>query len=327
MTLQRFVLRDQRRHPTASGDFTNLLTSLLTAIKAISSAVRKAGIAKITGLAGEQNIQGEDVKKLDVISNEFMINMLQSSYATCALISEENEQVIEVAPSKQGKYIVTFDPLDGSSNIDCLVSIGTIFGIYKKQSDDSISMADLLQSGRQLVAAGYALYGSATMLVMSTGRGVNGFTLDPSVGEFMLTHQNIRIPKKGKIYSINEGNEANWSKGIQEYVRTRKYPEKGREPMVARYVGSMVSDIHRTLLYGGIFMYPGSKDKPKGKLRLLYEVIPMSYIIEQAGGLATNGAEHILDILPTAIHDRSPLFLGSTDDVVELMDFIKQYDS
>uniref|UniRef100_A0A0R3RXR1 Fructose-1,6-bisphosphatase isozyme 2 n=1 Tax=Elaeophora elaphi TaxID=1147741 RepID=A0A0R3RXR1_9BILA len=326
MTLQRFVLRDQRKHPTATGDLTNLLTSLLTAIKAISSAVRKAGIARLTGLAGKQNIQGEDVKKLDIISNEYMINMLVSSYTTCALISEENDELINVAPSKQGKYIVTFDPLDGSSNIDCLASIGTIFGIYRRQSDNPISLTDLLQNGRNMVAAGYALYGSATMLVLSTGSGVNGFTLDPSVGEFILTNQHMRIPQKGSIYSVNEGYTCKWSKGVQEYVHTRKYPSEG-EPMNARYVGSMVSDIHRTLLYGGIFMYPATNDKPMGKLRLLYEVIPMSYIIEQAGGMATNGTKPILDIVPTSIHDRSPLFLGSPDDVQEVMDFIKKYDS
>ncbi|VBB26820.1 unnamed protein product [Acanthocheilonema viteae] len=326
MTLQRFVLRDQQNHPTATGDLTNLLTSLLTAIKAISSAVRKAGIVQLTGLAGKQNIQGEDVKKLDIISNEYMINMLESSYTTCAMISEENDELIEVAPSKQGKYIVTFDPLDGSSNIDCLASIGTIFGIYKKQSDNPVSLADLLQSGRNMVAAGYALYGSATMLVLSTGNGVNGFTLDPSVGEFILTNHQMKIPQKGNIYSTNEGYTSKWSKGIQEYVNTRKYPLKG-EPMNARYVGSMVSDIHRTLLYGGIFMYPAMKDKPMGKLRLLYEAIPMSYIIEQAGGMATNGIKPILDIVPTSIHDRSPVFLGSPDDVREVIDFIKKYDS
>uniref|UniRef100_A0A8R1Y168 Fructose-1,6-bisphosphatase isozyme 2 n=1 Tax=Onchocerca volvulus TaxID=6282 RepID=A0A8R1Y168_ONCVO len=318
MTLQRFVLQDQRRHPTATGDLTNLLTSLLTAIKAISSAVRKAGIVRLTGLAGTQNIQGEDVKKLDIISNEYMINMLQSSYTTCAMISEENDELIEVPPSKQGKYIVTFDPLDGSSNIDCLASIGTIFGIYKRQSDGPISMTDFLQKGRNIVAAGYALYGSATMLVLSTGRGVNGFTLDPSVGEFILTNRQMKIPQKGKIYSVNEGNTSKWSKGIQEYVHTRKFPSEGQQAMNARYVGSMVSDIHRTLLYGGIFMYPGMKDKPMGKLRLLYENIPMAYIIEQAGGMASNGTKPILDIVPTSIHDRSPLFLGSPDDDIDL---------
>lgn len=327
ITLQRFVLHEQRKHPNASGDLTYLLSALLTAIKAISTAVRKAGLAQLYGFAGDTNVQGEEVKKLDVLSNELMINMLKSSYSVCALVSEENEEIIEIPVHKQGKYIVTFDPLDGSSNIDCLVSIGTIFGIFKKPEGE-YNIKDVLQQGNNMVAAGYALYGSATMVVLSTGDGVNGFTLDPSVGEFILTNPNMKCPSKGKIYSLNEGYAKKWSKGVAEYVNTRKFPVNGKSAMGQRYVGSMVADVHRTLLYGGIFMYPATSDAPKGKLRLLYECNPMAYILEHAGGLAI--ADHktrILDILPEKIHERSPIFLGSKEDVEELADYLKKYES
>jgi fructose-1,6-bisphosphatase I len=327
ITLQRFVLNEQRKYPSATGDLTNLLVSLCTAFKAISAAVRKAGLAQLYGIAGQTNIQGEEVKKLDVLSNELMINMLKSSLNTCALISEEDEDVISVEPSRQGKYIVTFDPLDGSSNIDCLVSIGTIFGIYKRSSSDGVvTNEDILQPGRKLVAAGYCLYGSACMVVLSTGHGVNGFQLDPSLGEFILTNPNMQCPTKGKIYSLNEGYAKKWSKGISEYIRTRKFPEQGKSAMGQRYVGSMVADVHRTLLNGGIFLYPGTTDAPKGKLRLLYECNPMAYIMEQAGGLATTGKGSILDIQPTQIHERSPIFLGSKEDVEELISYLEKYD-
>ncbi|PAV56902.1 hypothetical protein WR25_20696 [Diploscapter pachys] len=327
MTLQRFVLQEQKNHPNASGDFTNLLTSMLVAVKAISSATQKAGLAKLYGIAGETNVQGEEVKKLDVLSNELMINMLKSSYTTCMLVSEENEQLIEVEEKKRGNYIVCFDPLDGSSNIDCLVSIGTIFGIYKKKSENAPDISDVLRPGREMVAAGYALYGSATMVVLSTGNGVNGFTLDPSIGEFILTHPNMRCKPKGSIYSLNEGYAKTWSKGLAEYIRTRKDPEPGKKGMGQRYVGSMVADVHRTLLNGGIFLYPPTESAPTGKLRLLYECNPMAYIMEQAGGLATTGKERVLDIQPTKIHQRAPIILGSKQDVEEAMEFLKKYDS
>ncbi|KAJ1369179.1 Fructose-1,6-bisphosphatase [Parelaphostrongylus tenuis] len=253
--------------------------------------------------------------------------MLKSSYTTCALISEENEELIEVEKSKQGNYIVTFDPLDGSSNIDCLVSIGTIFGIYRKKSDGDVTLNDVLRPGREMVAAGYALYGSATMVVLTTGNGVNGFTLDPSIGEFILTHPDMKCKPKGSVYSINEGYGAAWSKGIAEYIRTRKEDQPGRKAMGQRYVGSMVADVHRTLLNGGIFLYPATANSPNGKLRLLYECNPMAMILEQAGGLATTGKMRILDIVPKKIHERAPIILGSKDDVTEAMEFIKKYDS
>ncbi|KAL9924826.1 fructose-1,6-bisphosphatase 1 isoform X1 [Glossina fuscipes] len=321
MTLTRFVLKEQRKFKHATGDLSQLLNSIQTAIKAIASAVRKAGIAKLHGIAGDINVQGEEQKKLDVLSNELFINMLKSSYTTCLLVSEENENVIEVETEKQGKYIVCFDPLDGSSNIDCLVSIGSIFAIYRKQSEGTPTVNDALQPGNQIVAAGYALYGSATAVVLSLGSSVNGFTYDPAIGEFILTEPNMRVPEKGKIYSINEGYASEWDSGIFQYVAAKKDPSLGK-PYGARYVGSMVADVHRTIKYGGIFIYPATKSSPNGKLRLLYECNPMAYLMIQAGGLASDGKRSILDIIPQKIHERSPIFLGSTLDVEEALSYV-----
>uniref|UniRef100_A0A3B3C6H1 Fructose-1,6-bisphosphatase 1 n=1 Tax=Oryzias melastigma TaxID=30732 RepID=A0A3B3C6H1_ORYME len=278
LTLTRFVLEEGRKaHGT--GELTNLLNSICTAVKAISSAVRKAGIANLYGIAGSTNVTGDQVKKLDILSNDLVINMIKSSFSSCVLVSEEDEHALIVEPDKQGKYIVCFDPLDGSSNIDCLVSIGTIFAIYKKTTNSDPCEKDALQSGRNIVAAGYALYGSATMLVLSTGQGVNGFMLDPD----------------------------------------------GSAPYGSRYIGSMVADVHRTLVYGGIFLYPANVKSPKGKLRLLYECNPMAFIMEQAGGVATTGSENILDIQPTSIHQRVPVVLGSPDDVQEYISIYKKH--
>jgi len=325
MTLTRFVLAEQRnRAPEATGDLTLLLSTIQSAVKAISSAVRKAGLAKLYGIAGQTNVQGEEVKKLDVLSNDLFINLMRSSFTTCLLVSEENETQIEIEVEKQGKYIVCFDPLDGSSNIDCLVSIGSIFGIYKKISTGKPTIQDALQPGRQLIAAGYALYGSATALVLTTGHGVHGFMLDPAIGEFLLTDPNMKVPARGKIYSINEGYANNWDPAIKEYVESRKNPPNGKA-YGARYVGSMVADVHRTLKYGGIFMYPATKDAPQGKLRLLYECNPMSLIMEQAGGLASNGKISVLDIQPTKLHERAPIFLGSKDDVNDVLAIIEKH--
>lgn len=326
MTLTRFLLAEQRKFPQATGDLTQLMTAILTAVKAISSAVRRAGFSHLFGMSGSTNVQGEEVKKLDVISNELFINMLQSSYTTCLLVSEENETAIEVEVEKQGKYIVCFDPLDGSSNIDCLVSIGTIFTIYRKVSEGRATISDALQSGRKVVAAGYALYGSATMVVLSIGTGVNSFMLDPTIGEFLLVDRNMRIKPRGKIYSINEGYSKFWYEPVKEYIEGLKNPQTGnQQPYGARYIGSMVADVHRTLKYGGVFMYPATKDSPKGKLRLLYECIPMAYIIEQAGGLATTGTTPILDVVPESIHQRSPIFLGSKDDIEDVIKCFQKY--
>lgn len=326
MTLTRFFLAEQRKVPEATGELTQLLNAIQTSVKAVSSAVRKAGIAKLFGIAGTTNVQGEEVKKLDVLANDLFINMLKSSYSTCLLISEENEDVIQVEREKRGKYIVAFDPLDGSSNIDCLVSIGSIFAVYRGDGltldgDGNPNDKSALLSGRNIVAAGYALYGSATMMVISIGREVNGFMLDPAIGEFVLTDPDMTVKEKGKIYSVNEGYEAAWDQGIRDYVHSRKYPNDGKA-YGARYVGSMVADVHRTLKYGGLFMYPSSKDAPSGKLRLMYEGNPMAFIMEKAGGLASTGTQPILDVQPKTIHDRTPVFLGSKLDVEEVLSYI-----
>nr|CAI5849105.1 unnamed protein product [Callosobruchus analis] len=326
ITLTRYFLSEQKKYREATGELTQLLNSVQTAVKVISSAVRRAGFTQLFGTVGETNVQGEEVKKLDVLSNELFINMLKSSYTTALLISEENENIIEVEPDKKGKYIVAFDPLDGSSNIDCLVSVGSIFTIMKKEDNSIPTAEDVFKSGTKVVAAGYALYGSATMMVISVGNGVHGFMLDPSIGEFILIEKNMRVPPKGKIYSINEGYTHIWDDAIKEYIGNKKDPAKG-SPYNARYIGSMVADVHRTIKYGGIFLYPATKASPKGKLRLLYECIPMAFIMTQAGGLASNGKIPILDIKPTAIHERTPIFLGSKDDVQEVLEVIKKHDT
>jgi len=322
MTLTRFILAEQKKYAQGgTGDLTQLLSSLQSACKAVSAAVRRAGISNMFGVAGETNVQGEEVKKLDVLANDLFINMLRSSYASCLLVSEENDNEIEVETERQGKYIVTFDPLDGSSNIDCLVSIGSIFAIFRKPHDGPLAPGDALQSGRQIAAAGYALYGSATMIVLSTGHGVNGFMLDPSIGEFVLTDPNMTLKPRGKIYSINEGYEEKWEAAVKEYVKSKK---QGK-PYGGRYIGSMVADVHRTLKYGGIFMYPATADAPSGKLRVLYECMPMAFIVEQAGGLASNGKIPILDMVPKKLHERSPIFLGSKDDVEDILACIAKH--
>lgn len=325
MTLTRFFLEEQRKHKEATGELTQLLNSILTAVKAIQTAVRKAGISKLYGLAGNTNSTGDDQKKLDVLSNELFVNMLMSSYTTCMLVSEEDEEAIIVEPEKQGKYIVCFDPLDGSSNIDCLVSIGSIFGIWKRPEGE-LTTKHALQAGNKMVCSGYALYGSACMIVLATDSGVNGFMLDPSIGEFILTEADMKIKPRGKIYSINEGYTALWDEATKEYIESKKFPKSGK-PYGSRYVGSMVADLHRTLVYGGIFLYPATKDSPSGKLRLLYECSPMAYIIEKAGGTATTGKERVLDILPTSIHQRVPIFIGSKDDVQDVIDLYKKHSS
>jgi fructose-1,6-bisphosphatase I len=323
MTLTRFVLQEQRKFKHATGDLSQLLNCIQTAIKAIASAVRKAGIAKLHGIAGNTNVQGEEVKKLDVLSNELFVNMLKSSFTTCLLVSEENENVIEVETERQGKYVVCFDPLDGSSNIDCLVSIGSIFAIYRRKSTAGApNLSDALQPGNQIVAAGYALYGSATAIVLSLGSGVNNFTYDPAIGEFILTEPNMRVPEQGNIYSINEGYSSTWEPGVLNYVQAKKDPSKGKT-YGARYIGSMVADVHRTIKYGGIFIYPATKSAPNGKLRLMYECNPMAYLMVQAGGLASTGKINILDVVPQKIHERCPIFLGSKKDVEEALSYLK----
>jgi len=317
ITLTRHTINEQKHHAGARGEFTLLMSSIQLACKYISQAVRKAGIAKLYGLAGETNATGDDQKKLDVLSNDVFINAIQSSLTVSVMASEENETVI-VVDGSQGKYIIAFDPLDGSSNIDANVSIGSIFGIWKARENVNSDEEHFFQSGREMIAAGYCMYGSSTQMVIATTDDVNGFTLDPSVGEFILTHPKIQIPNKGKIYSINEGNAETWDEPIKEYVANKKKPTDGSKPFSLRYVGSMVADVHRTLLYGGIFMYPADKKSPNGKLRLLYECAPMGFVIEKAGGLASTGKGRILDVLPTNIHQRVPIIVGSTLDVEEV---------
>lgn len=318
MTLTRFLIGQQRKYPTATGELTTLLNALQTAIKSVSSAVRKAGMTNMFGLANEVNVQGEEVKRLDVLSNELFINMLKASYTTYMMISEENETVIKIDDDKAGKYLIAFDPLDGSSNIEASVSIGSIFAVYRH--DKSNETTDL-PSGRSIVAAGYALYGSATVIVLAINDNAHCFMLDPAIGEFILTEPNINIKPRGNIYSVNEGYHSKWDQAMKNYVQNKKYPTgAGQKPYSSRYVGSMVADLHRTFKYGGIFMYPRTSDAANGKLRLLYECNPMAFIVEKAGGKAmASPDQHILDIKPTNIHQRTPIFIGSTEDVDEIM--------
>ncbi|KIY50854.1 inositol phosphatase [Fistulina hepatica ATCC 64428] len=325
VTLTRHVLSDQiRLGPAATGDMTLLLTAIQVTSKFIASNVRKARLINLIGLAGETNVQGEEQKKLDVLANDIMINALRAS-GTCRLmlVSEELEDAVIIDERLRGKYCVVFDPLDGSSNIDAGVNVGTIFGIYQIRDGSAGTIEDVLQPGKEMVAAGYTMYGSSANLVLTTGHGVNGYTLDASMGEFILTHPNIQIPSRGKIYSFNEGNSMYFHEPVVKYLESIKYPKDGRKPYSARYIGSMVADVHRTLLYGGIFGYPGDRKSKSGKLRMLYEAFPMALLVEQAGGIATTGTERILDIVPKSIHERCPVFLGSKEDVKDLMTFYR----
>lgn len=278
----------------------------------------------VLGKAGSENVQGEDQKKLDVIANDVFKNVLRKSGQCSVLVSEEEDEPIFIEPAHRGSYCVVFDPLDGSSNIECGVSIGTIFGIYKVRDGSEGEVSDVLRPGRDLVAAGYCMYGSMTYLAISLGQGVAGFTLDPMLGEFVLTHKQLSVPSAGPIYSINEGNAAQWSDGVRAYVEEAKASGKAS----LRYVGSMVADVHRTLLYGGIFMYPADKKNPKGKLRMLYEGYPMAFLVEQAGGRAIDGqGKPVLDLPPTGIHDRCPIFLGSTEPVARIAQLFEEKDN
>lgn len=314
VTLSRHVLNDQP--DGASGDLTLLLVSIQLGCKFVSSQVRRAGLANLTGLAGKTNVQGEDVKKLDVLANEIFINSLKSSGKVSVMVSEEDEEAILVE-APDAKYCVVFDPLDGSSNIDAGVSIGTIFGIYQVKPGSTGDVSDVLRPGKEMVVAGYAMYGSSTTLVLSTNGHVNGYTLDPTLGEFILTHPKIQIPQKGKVYSVNEGNSVYWDEACKKYFKSVKEPsDPSVKPYSARYIGSMVADVHRTLLYGGIFAYPSDAKSKDGKLRLLYECFPMAHIISTAGGRAITGkGEEVLDVMPTDIHARGPIVLGSKEDV------------
>jgi len=319
MTLTRHIIEEQRKFPQATGEFTDLMNDLAFASKLISYHTNKAGLLDVLGEAGEINVQGEQVKKLDIFANETMIAALDHGGKLCAMASEESEDIIPIPEEYPlGKYICMFDPLDGSSNIDANVSVGTIFGIYRRITPEGRpgTIEDCLQPGYKQVCAGYTIYGSSTMLVYTTGNGVHGFTLDPSYGEFVLSHPNIKTPKKGKIYSVNESNFDEWDENVKNYIRyVKATDEKSGRPLNSRYIGSMVSDFHRNLLYGGIFLYPAGANAPNGKLRLAYEANPLAFIVEQAGGRASNGKQDILKIEPKALHERVPLFIGSEYDV------------
>jgi fructose-1,6-bisphosphatase I len=329
-TLNRHIIEQERKYPEATGAFTALLTDIALAGKIISYYVNRAGLTDILGKAGDYNVHGESQEKLDVFANRTLIRALTHGGQLCALASEEADGIIPIPEDYPvGRYVCCFDPLDGSSNINVNVSIGTIFSIYRRVTPEGKpgTVEDLLQPGNKQVCAGYLVYGSSTMLVYTTGTGVYGFTLDPSYGEFVLSNPSIKIPPKGKIYSINESYSDYWDEGIRNYVHWAKsaVPEDGR-PLNSRYIGSLVADFHRNLLYGGIFLYPGdnkSESRKKGKLRLLYEANPMAFIIEQAGGKAGDGFQRILDIQPMDVHQTTPLIMGSTQDVDIAESFIQ----
>src|SRR3972149_1846496 len=331
MTLSRFIIEQEKLHPEATGELSKLLHDLSLAAKVISLEVNKAGLADILGFTGDSNVHGEDVRKLDMFAHNMMFNAMDHGGHLCIMASEEEEDIIHIpAKFKVGKYVLLFDPLDGSSNIDANISIGTIFSIYRRVSpgDGPGTMEDCLQPGINQVAAGYVVYGSSTMLVYTAGAGVHGFTLDPAFGEFLLSHQNIQTPKKSKIYSINEGNYKYWHPGLKKYIKYLQEEDKATDrPYSSRYIGSMVADNHRNLLYGGIFMYPADSRNSKGKLRLMYECNPFAFIIEAAGGRATDGKKRILEIQPESLHERTPVFMGSEEDVKMVEEFMAKEET
>ena len=310
-TLDRFINTQQSNFPFARGEFSQLLRDIAIASKIVNREINRAGLTNIAGATGTHNGFGEEQQKLDVVANVRFIRALKNGGEVCAIASEEDDNLIDTG-NYNAKYVVAIDPLDGSSNIDVNVAIGTIFSIYKRVSPAGSppTMEDILQPGINQVAAGYILYGSSTMMVLTSGNGVDGFTYEPSLGEYYLSHPNMRMPKKGKIYSVNESSFANFPEPIREYIKfchTEEYS--------ARYIGSFVADFHRNLLKGGIFLYPQTTKAPKGKLRMLYECFPLAFIVEQAGGMATDGENRILDFTPTDLHQRTPLMIGSTDMV------------
>lgn len=327
-TLGQFIIEKQADFPYAKGELSRLLRDIGIAAKLVNREVNKAGLVDIIGEAGTSNVQGENQKKLDVYANEQFISALTYGGECCIVVSEENDEYIHIEGevSKNAKYIVAIDPLDGSSNIDVNVNVGTIFSIYRRKSlSGKPTIEDILQKGIEQVAAGYVTYGSSTMLVYTTGKGVNGFTLDPSIGEFCLSHPDMRIPKDGHIYSINEGHYTHFPDGVKKYIKYCQVEDEGTSrPYTSRYIGSMVADLHRNLILGGIFIYPITASAPNGKLRLVYECNPMAFIIEQAGGKASNGYQRILELDVNTLHQRSAIFIGSENMVnkaEEMMSF------
>lgn len=313
MTLTRFIVEQQRQFPGVSGRFTALLEEITLAAKIISREVNKAGLADTMGFTGRTNVHGEQVQQLDEFANTTIIHALDHTALLSAMASEEMDDFFPIPDRHpRGPYLLVFDPVDGSSNIDVNVSIGTIFSVFRRDDDSPPCLGDFLRPGREQLCAGYIIYGSSTMLVYTTGNGVHGFTLDPTIGEFLLSHEDIRIPARGATYSVNEGRSSGWTQEVRQYVEDRK--EAGYS---GRYIGSLVSDFHRNLLKGGVFLYPGHRDAPEGKLRLVYEANPLALIVEQAGGAASNGSIPILDIVPDQLHQRTPLVIGSRLDVEE----------
>jgi fructose-1,6-bisphosphatase I len=326
MTLETFIMEGMLGVPAATGAFTSLLNQIAFAAKLVTSQVRRAGLANVLGYTGEVNVQGERVMKLDELANETLITTLARRGHCAAVASEELDDVHVITNDPKARYVVMFDPLDGSSNIDVNISIGTIFGVMRREEGGVVGARDFLKPGRELAAAGYVIYGSSTMVVLSTGRerGVHGFTYDPTVGEFFLSHEDIRTPEKGGTYSINEGNLARWSEPVRRWnTFIKAEDEADGRPYGGRYVGTLVADAHRTLLKGGIFAYPADAKSPDGKLRLLYEANPFAFLFEAAGGAATNGTDRILDLVPTSLHSRTALVLGSTRDVETFAAFMR----
>ncbi|QEM02311.1 class 1 fructose-bisphosphatase [Mucilaginibacter rubeus] len=328
-TLGQFIIENQAEFPYAKGELSRLLRDIGIAAKVVNREVNRAGLADLTLDNGSVNVQGESQKRLDVFANEQFISALQQGGECCVVVSEESDEYIDIDSeiSKNAKYIVAIDPLDGSSNIDVNVSVGSIFSIYRRKTTDGrASIKDVLQRGSEQVAAGYVIYGSSTMLVYTTGKGVNGFTLDPSLGEFCLSHPKMQIPDDGVIYSINEGYYSHFPDGVKKYIKYCQVEDVStNRPFKARYIGSMVADLHRNMIKGGIFIYPANASDPKGKLRLIYECNPMAFIIEQAGGKASNGYESILDLEVTELHQRSGIFIGSKNMVNKAEEMMKRF--
>ncbi len=319
VTIERFIIEQERQFPEATGELSGVLYDIALAAKMIASKVRSAGLVDILGAEGTDNVQGEAQQKLDVIANDIIVKAMDHGGRLCAMASEEEPDLIPIPDGfKCGKYVLTFDPLDGSSNIDVNVPVGTIFSVMKKISvGHRGELEDMLQPGRRQVAAGYVIYGSSTMLVYTTGQGAHGFTLDPSIGEFLLSHPHIRIPEGGKFLSVNDSYEQHWEEPVKQLMRRYRGLDGQHKPLSVRYVGSLVADFHRNLLAGGVFAYPANAKSPKGKLRLLYEANPLAFIVEQAGGAASDGARRIMELQPAELHERTPLFIGSKREVEE----------
>lgn len=329
MTLGEFIIDNQRSFKYSSGELSRLINAIRLAAKAVNYEIRKAGLVDITGASGDINIQGETQQKLDVLANDLFKQTIINREIVCGIASEEEDDFVIVHgknKANDNKYVLLMDPLDGSSNIDVNVSVGTIFSIYRRISPDGtpVTKEDFLQKGNEQVAAGYIVYGTSTMLVFTTGKGVHGFTLNPAIGTFYLSHPNMKFPETGSIYSINEGNYVHFPKGVKKYIKHCQ-EEKENRPYTSRYIGSLVSDFHRNMIKGGIYIYPTSAIGPKGKLRLLYECNPMAFIAEQAGGKASDGYQRILDLTPTELHQRVPFFCGSTKMVAKAEKFMSKF--